>query len=154
MPPRSRQRLLVRAGTRSALLAFPRGFRKTAGARLGAQKGNTNYTKAEEPWWGRSRIVAYDGFGELVQALVSGDLDAVIIDDVGGQGYVGADAGRLRLLAGALPGQDLAMIFTHGSTLRRPVDAALAAMRADGTLGRMNGTWFSPTFRVPGAPPP
>jgi ABC-type amino acid transport substrate-binding protein len=58
------QRLLVRVGeVRFASLGE---FAGTAGARLGAQKGNTNYTKAEE-LVGRSRIVAYDGFGELVQ---------------------------------------------------------------------------------------
>lgn len=143
-----RQRLMVRIDERR--FASLGGFAGTAGARLGAQKGNTNYTAAEE-LVGRSRIVAYDGFGELVQALISGDLDAVIIDDIGGQGYVGASADRLRLLAGSLPGQDLAMIFTRGSPLRMPVDAALAAMRADGSLDRLNATWFSPSFRVPGA---
>jgi polar amino acid transport system substrate-binding protein len=142
-----RQRLLVRL--REGRFRSLAEFAGTAGARLGAQKGNTNYTRAEE-LVGRSRIVAYDGFGELVQALISGDLDAVIIDDIGGQGYVGANAERLRLLDGALASQDLAMIFTRGQSLRTAVDAALAAMRADGTLGRLNARWFSPSFRVAG----
>ena len=93
---------------------------------------------------GRARIVAYDDFGDLVQALITGDLDAVIIDDVGGQGYVGANADRLRLLEGALAGQDLAMVFTSGSPLRAPVDMALEQMRADGSLARLNARWFSP----------
>jgi len=145
------QRLLVRRDERR--FASLERFARTAGARLGAQKGNTNYTRAEE-LAGRSRVVAYDGFGELVQALLNGDLDAVIIDDVGGQGYVGANAERLRLLDGALAGQDLAIVFTQGSALRPAVDAALAAMRADGTLGRLNALWFSPSFRVGGAPKP
>jgi polar amino acid transport system substrate-binding protein len=140
-----RQRLMVRAEERR--FASLEGFARTAGARLGAQKGNTNYTRAEE-LVGPSRTVAYDGFGELVQALINGDLDAVIIDDIGGQGYVGANAGRLRLLDGALPGQDLAMVFTHGSPLRAAVDAALRAMESDGTLGRINSKWFSPGFRA------
>jgi polar amino acid transport system substrate-binding protein len=139
------QRLLVRVDERRfGTLA---GFAGTAGGRLGAQKGNTNYTRAEE-LVGRTRIVAYDEFGDLVQALLSGDLDAVIIDDVGGQGYVGANAGKLRLLEGALAAQDLAMIFPLGSGLRPAVDAALASMRADGTLARISGTWFAPTFRA------
>ncbi len=146
-----RQRLLVRMGeTRFSTLEK---FVGTPGARLGAQKGNTNYTKAEE-LVGRGRIVAYDGFGDLVQALISGDLDAVIIDDVGGQGYVGANAERLRLLEGALAAQDLAMVFTQGSALRQAVDAALESMRADGTLARMNSLWFSPRRGTPGAPKP
>jgi polar amino acid transport system substrate-binding protein len=146
-----RQRLLVRLAERR--FGSLEEFARTAGARLGAQKGNTNYTRAEE-LAGSSRVAAYDGFGELVQALLNGDLDAVIIDDVGGQGYVGANADRLRLLDGALAAQDLAIVFTRGSALRPAVDAALAAMRADGTLGRLNSLWFSPAFRVGGSAKP
>jgi polar amino acid transport system substrate-binding protein len=139
------QRLLVRIDEkRFKTLAE---FAKTTAARLGAQKGNTNYTRAEE-LVGRSRIVAYDEFGDLIQALLSGDLDAVIIDDVGGQGYVGANAGRLRMLEGALAGQDLAMVFPQGSPLRAAMDKGIASMRADGSLARISGHWFSPTFRA------
>jgi len=136
-----RQRLLVRLSEKR--FASLEGFARTAGARLGAQKGNTNYTRAEE-LVGRARIVAYDDFGDLVQALIAGDLDAVIIDDVGGQGYVGANAERLRLLEGALAGQDLAMVFTLGSPLKGAVDQALSAMKEDGALARLNARWFSP----------
>jgi polar amino acid transport system substrate-binding protein len=140
-----RQRLLVRSDEKR--FKSLEEFAKTPGARLGAQKGNTNYTRAEE-LVGRSRIVAYDEFGDLIQAVLSGDLDAVIIDDVGGQGYIGANAGRLRMLDGALAAQDLAMVFPQGSTLRVAVDKALSAMRADGTLERISGHWFSPKFRA------
>jgi polar amino acid transport system substrate-binding protein len=142
-----RQRLLVRSGERR--FATLEQFAATPGAKIGAQKGNTNYTKAEE-LAGRSRVVAYDEFGELVQALINGDLDAVIIDDVGGQGYVGANAQKLRLLEGALAAQDLAIVFTRGSTLKAAVDAALASMRADGTLAGLDAKWFSADFKVEG----
>lgn len=145
------QRLMVRLNEKR--FASLEEFARTPGARLGAQKGNTNYTRAEQ-LVGRSRTVAYDDFGDLVQALVNGDLDAVIIDDIGGQGYVGASAGRLRLLDGALDGQDLAMIFCRGSALRPAVDAAMAAMAADGSLARLNAKWFSPGFRAAGAAAP
>ncbi len=146
-----RQRLLVRSGEHR--FGSLEEFARRPETRLGAQKGNTNYTKAEE-LVGRSRCVAYDDFGELVQALLSGDLDAVIIDDVGGQGYVGANAGRLRLLDGALAAQDLAMVFAKGSALRPAFDAALAAMRADGSLARLNAKWFSPGFSAEAAAKP
>lgn len=139
------QRLLVRMDEKR-FKTLPE-FVKTSGARLGAQKGNTNYTRAEE-LVGRTRIVAYDEFGDLVQALLSGDLDAVIIDDVGGQGYVGANAGKLRMLDGSLAGQDLAIVFPQGSSLRPAIDKGLASMRADGTLARISGHWFSPKFRA------
>jgi polar amino acid transport system substrate-binding protein len=146
-----RQRLLVRSGEHR--FGSLEEFARRTETRLGAQKGNTNYTKAEE-LVGRSRCVAYDDFGELVQALLSGDLDAVIIDDVGGQGYVGANAGRLRLLEGSLAAQDLAMVFAKGSSLRAAFDAALAAMRADGSLARLNAKWFSPAFSAEAAAKP
>lgn len=145
------QRLLVRKS--ESRFSSLEEFVAAAGARLGAQKGNTNYTRAEQ-LAGSARVVAYDDFGDLVQALLNGDLDAVIIDDVGGQGYVGAHAERLRLLDGALAGQDLALVFTQGSKLRAAVDAALAAMRADGTLERLNSRWFSPALRAEAAPKP
>jgi polar amino acid transport system substrate-binding protein len=147
---RVRQRLLVRMDERR--FKTLKEFAATAGARLGAQKGNTNYTRAEE-LVGRTRIAAYDEFGDLVQALLSGDLDAVIIDDVGGQGYVGANAGKLRMLDGALAAQDLAIVYPQGSALRPAVDQALAAMKADGTLAKISAHWFSPAFRAETATP-
>jgi polar amino acid transport system substrate-binding protein len=145
------QRLMVRIDEKR--FSSLNEFAKTAGARIGAQKANTNYTRAEQ-LAGPSRVVAYDGFGELVQALLGGDLDAVIIDDVGGQGYVGAHAQELRLIDGSLDGQDLAIIFPKGSPLRAPVDLALAQMKSDGTLARLNARWFSPQFRVEGEKAP
>lgn len=145
------QRLMVRKDEKrfTSLATFAR----TAGAKLGAQKGNTNYGKAVA-LAGADRVVAYDGFGELVQALLSGDLDAVIIDDVGGQGYVGMNAEQLRLLDGQLAAQDLAFIFPKDSPLKGPVNQTLQAMRDDGTLAHLNAKWFAPTFRpdAPAAP--
>lgn len=146
---RVNQRLLVRRNeTRFETLE---AFAATPAARIGAQKGNTNYTKAEK-LVGSARVVAFDGFGELIQALLNSDLDAVLIDDVGGQGYVGVNREKLKLLVGGLDGQDLGFIFPKNSPLRPEVDGALAAMRADGTLERINCKWFAPDFVPAGAP--
>lgn len=145
------QRLLVRHGEER--FTSLESFAAASGASIGAQKGNTNYTLAEK-LVGPARVLAYDGFGELIQALLQGDIDAVLIDDVGGQGYVGVHRERLKLLAGGVPGQDLGFIFRPGSALRAAFDHALAEMRADGTLERINGKWFAPDFVPPGAPTP
>jgi len=137
------QRLLVRAAEKRFKSLDE--FAQTKDARIGAQKGNTNYTMAAQ-LVGSARAVAYDSFGDLVQALLSGDLDAVIIDDVGGQGYIGANSGQLKMLPGTLAGQDLGLIFPPGSKLRPEIDAGLRALQADGTLAKLNGHWFSPQF--------
>ena len=142
------QRLLVRRD--ETRFDSMESFTAMHAAKLGAQKGSTNYTKAEA-LVGAPRVVAFDGFGDLVQGLLTGDLDAVIIDDTAGQGYVGAHREKLRLLAGALPGEELGFVFTKGSPLRAPVDAALAAMKADGSLAKINARWFS-TEAAPEAP--
>lgn len=144
-----RQRLLVRSNearfdSMTTLAAHP-------SARVGAQKGNTNYTVSEQ-MVGARRVVAYDGFGELIQALVLGDVDAVIVDDITGYGFLRLHPERLRLTADALKEEQLGFIFPPGSALRAPVEAALAAMRADGTLEQINAKWFSEDA-VPPAPP-
>jgi ABC-type amino acid transport substrate-binding protein len=46
------------------------------------------------------------------------------------------------------------MVFTLGSPLRKPVDAALASMAADGSLAALNTKWFSPHPRAGGPAQP
>jgi polar amino acid transport system substrate-binding protein len=143
------QRLLVRRD--EARFTSLETFAAHASARIGAQKGNTNHTLAEK-LVGPGRVAAFDGFGELVQALLASDIDAVLADDVGGQGYVGVHRDRLRLLDGGVPGQELGFIVRPGSPLRAAINHALAEMRADGTLARINAKWFAPDLVLPGAP--
>jgi polar amino acid transport system substrate-binding protein len=58
--------------------------------KLGSQKGTTNYDEAVK-MGGEARVTGFDTFGDVVQALISGDIDAAFIDDTAGQGYVGAN---------------------------------------------------------------
>lgn len=136
-----RQRLLVRAD--ETRFDSMESFAAEPDTRIAAQKGNTNYAVAEK-LVGPRRVLAYDGFGELILALVNQDVDAVIVDDIAGQGYVGLHREKLRLTGGTLEAQELGLIFPKNSPLRAPIEAALAAMRADGTLEQINAKWFSP----------
>ena len=144
-----RQRMLVRADEKR--FESIKAFAAVPDARMGAQKGNTNYG-VSETLVGPGRVVAYDGFGELVQALLQGNVDAVLVDDITGYGFVRLNPAKLRLTADALKEEELGFIFPKGSTLREPVNAALAAMHADGTLERINAKWFSETAAPPAAP--
>jgi len=118
--------------------------------RVGTQKGTTNYEEAKK-MVGEDRVVAFDTFGDAVQALIAGDVDAVVIDDTAGQGYVGVNADQVQLLEGKIVGQELGFIFPKGSELVAAFNAAIEAMRADGTLDTLAAKWFGPSF-VP--PPP
>ena len=108
---------------------------------IGVQVATTNYFVAEE-LVGEERLVAYDGFGFAVQALIAGDVDAVVMDDVAGQGYVGVNADQIKLLPDALSEEQLGFIFPLDSDLVEPFNAALASMEEDGTLLDINNKWL------------
>ncbi len=107
----------------------------------GVQVATTNYFTAVD-LVGEDRVVGYDTFGFAVQALINGDVDAVVMDDVAGQGYVGVNAEQLRLLDGALTSEQLGFIFPKGSDLVEPFNLALQSMMEDGTLQEINLKWL------------
>ncbi|MBZ0282761.1 MAG: transporter substrate-binding domain-containing protein, partial [Anaerolineae bacterium] len=111
--------------------------------RLGSQSGTTNY-ETSLGLVGEDRVQVYETFGVVVQALIAGDVDAVIIDDVAGQGYVGVNSESLKIVGSPIVSDELGFVFTKGSDLVEPFNAALRSMIADGTLIRINGKWFPP----------
>jgi polar amino acid transport system substrate-binding protein len=110
---------------------------------IGTQIGTTNYNTATE-LVDESRIQAFDQFGVAVQALINGDVDAVIIDSTAGQGYVGENADQVVALPESIQSDLLGFAFPKGSDLVAGFNAALQSMIQDGTLERINGTWFAP----------
>ena len=109
---------------------------------VGVQPGTTNYWVALE-LVGEERIVTYETFPVAVQALIAGDVDAVVMDDVAGQGYVGANAEQLQIVGGPLTStEELGFIFPLGSGLRDAINAGMDSLRADGTLQAINNKWF------------
>ena len=139
------QRLMVKKGESrfTSLDAF-----KSGDFAVGTQTGTTNFETASKEY-GDSRVQAFETFPFAVQALLNGDVDAVIIDDTAGQGYVGADREQLDLLTGSISSDDLGFIFPKGSDLVGPVNFALAALNKDGTTKTINDKYFAPDFEAP-----
>jgi ABC-type amino acid transport substrate-binding protein len=77
-----------------------------------------------------------------VQALLAGDVDTVLMDAASSRGYIGANPDRLRQLDEALGTEEFGYIFTPGSDLVAPFNAAIAQMQADGYLDYLNTRWF------------
>ncbi|GFE63364.1 transporter substrate-binding domain-containing protein [Litoreibacter roseus] len=88
------------------------------------------------------RIKLFETFGAGVQALRTGDVDLVLTDGTAGNGYVAASDGALKIVGEKLGTEDFGFIFPKGSDLVEPVNAAIADMRADGTLDALNQKWF------------
>jgi len=115
--------------------------------KLGTQTGTTNYETAAK-FLPEERIQAFEQFPFAVQALIAGDIDAVMIDDVAGQGYVGENADKVKLVGGSLSSDYLGFIYPKGSDLVGPVDEALKAMMADGFLENLNKKFFGASFTI------
>ncbi|WP_323006006.1 transporter substrate-binding domain-containing protein [Pseudorhodobacter sp.] len=95
------------------------------------------------------RIKMFETFGAGVQALRNGDVDLSLTDSTGGAGYVAASDGKLKIVGDTLGAEDFGFIFPKGSALVAPINAAIAAMRADGTMDALNTKWFV-DFKVGG----
>ncbi|MEZ5812564.1 MAG: transporter substrate-binding domain-containing protein [Rhizobiaceae bacterium] len=113
---------------------------------VGAQPGTTPfYVAVYEVLDGdeaNPRIKLFETFGATVQALKAGDVDLVLTDGTAGKGYVDASDGGLKLIGEALGTEDFGFIFPKGSDLVEPINAAIAAMKADGTIDALNKKWF------------
>jgi polar amino acid transport system substrate-binding protein len=108
---------------------------------VGAQPGTTNYDLAVEKF-GEDHIVAFDQYGLIVQALLNGDIDATVMDNVAGEGYIGANPDKLKLVGDPLTSEELGFVFPKGSELVDAINKVLAAMEADGTLDAIYAKWF------------
>jgi len=115
--------------------------------KIGTQTGTTNFDTAVE-LWGEDRVQAYEQFPFAVEALISGEVDVVIMDETAGLGYVGANAPDLKLVGESLSSDELGFIFPKGSDLVASVNEALAAMEADGTLDELAAKYFTDEFKV------
>ena len=114
---------------------------------IGAQSGTTNFytaldvtgTKDDNP---SPRIKLFDTFGATVQALKAGDVDAVFMDNASAAGYMGASPNSFKIAGDPVGNDEFGFIFKKSSDLVAPFNAAIAAMKADGTLDALNKKWF------------
>jgi polar amino acid transport system substrate-binding protein len=113
---------------------------------IGSQTGTTNfYVAVYEVLDGdesNPRIKLFENFGAAVQALLSGDVDMVLMDAASSRGYIGAHAGKLKTMGEPLGTEEFGFIFTPGSDLVEPFNAAIRSMKEDGFLEKLNTKWF------------
>jgi polar amino acid transport system substrate-binding protein len=115
--------------------------------KVGTQTGTTNYEVATR-FLPAERVQAFEQFPFAVQALIAGEIDAVIMDETAGQGYVGENADAIKLVGPSLSGDKLGFVFPNGSTLRDAVNQALRAMVASGFMEKVNLKYFGPSFTI------
>ncbi|MEO3997049.1 transporter substrate-binding domain-containing protein [Mesorhizobium sp. CAU 1732] len=140
----SEMRMLVRAG--EDRFNDEKEFAGLESGLIAAQPGTTPfYVSVYDILDGNEqnpRIKLFETFGATVQALLTGDVDLVLTDGVAANGYVESSGGKLKVIGGPLGSEDFGFIFPKGSDLVAPMNAAIASLRADGTLDALNKKWF------------
>ncbi len=140
----SQQYMLVRADESRFINAAE--FGSLPALRIGSQAGTTSYFTAVNLILGgdanSDRLILFRSFGAAVQALLNGDVDAVLTDTSTGQGYVGANPGQLKITGPALSTESFAFILTPGSDLLEPFNAALSSMIQDNYTQYLNNKWY------------
>ncbi|GAB4516896.1 MAG: basic amino acid ABC transporter substrate-binding protein [Anaerolineae bacterium] len=115
---------------------------------LGVQAGNANFFLAqgyvEQGLLTEDRIVVFNGFAELIQSLVNGDVDAVPADASATSGFVNASGAPVELIGESLDSDNFGLIFPEEGSdeLVAAFNAALETMRADGYLDYLAYKWL------------
>ena len=121
--------------------------------KLGAQTGTTSLTAIREVIQPDEDPLVFQDTNAAKQALQNGQVDAILAD-VPTAFYITA----VEIPEGEIVGQfqpetgeqeEFGMLFEEGSDLVACVDAALTAMREDGTLADLERKWLSETVDIP-----
>jgi len=107
---------------------------------VATQLGTTNEIVALENF-PKDRVKSFEDFGAAVLALLSKDVDGVVIDNVSASGFMAENEGKLKVAGQLTSDEQLAFVFPPNSELVAAVNAALQAMMADDTLDALNRKW-------------
>lgn len=107
---------------------------------IGTQRGTTGYEYCKDDY-GEDHVVAYDNGATAVQALVNGQVDAVVIDNEPAKAFVAANTG-LTILDTAYADEDYAIALKKGSPLMEDINKALKELQDDGTIDAIVGKYI------------
>lgn len=117
------------------------------GKLIGTQAGTTGYAYAsaspEENGFGEENVRAYDNGATAVQALLGGQIDAVIIDDGPARQYVAANDGLTILDTPWVEEDYCAAVDEGNSALLYAINTALNELMDDGTVQSIQDKYIS-----------
>lgn len=104
-----------------------------AGKKIGTQRATTGWMYTSDEF-GDEAVSAYDDGATAVQALLSGQVDCVVIDNAPAQEYVKATTG-LKVLDTEYANEDYCIAVNEGnSELQSALNTALKELQDDGTV--------------------
>ncbi len=113
------------------------------GKTIGTKIGSTSYAFLQDRLGGTAQIQPYPGSSNMYLALMSGSVDAVFYDAPNVAYFARTKGGdRVKTVGPLYEGQEYGMAFASGSEWVDDANAALAAMREDGTYAEIYEKWF------------
>ncbi|GAA4349014.1 ABC transporter substrate-binding protein [Angustibacter luteus] len=120
--------------------------------KLGAQVGTTSYTAATQTIDPEQKVAVYNTNDDAKAALQNGQIDALVVDLPTGLYLAAADLKDGKLV-GQIPTtgtpEQFGMVLDQGSALTACVSQAVDALRADGTLDKLEQQWLTSTAGAP-----
>ena len=114
---------------------------------IGTQRGTTGYIYAsdtpENGGYGEDHVLAYDNGATAVQALMNGQIDAVIIDEAPAKEFVAANEGLTILPGNWVEEQYRAAVDEGNTALQNAINTALNELMDDGTVDEIIAKYIS-----------
>jgi polar amino acid transport system substrate-binding protein len=132
------QTVVVRAGTSD--ISGPESLSgKTVGAQLGTT-GADEVAKIEG-----ANLKTYDNYQFAFQDLINGQIDAVVVDNPIADAFVAKNQGKLEVIGNVFTSENYGIaVCKDKSDLLKKLDEGLAAMKADGSLKKLEEKWLVP----------
>ena len=111
------------------------------GKKIGTQQGTTGYIYAsdtpENDGYGEENVIGYANGAVAIEALKSGKVDCVIIDNEPAKAYIAANSG-LKILDTEFTNEDYAICFSKKNPeLQKKVNDALNELKASGEFQKV-----------------
>lgn len=88
-------------------------------------------------------VKAYDQIIQPFSDMTAGRLDAIIVDEVVGQYYIGQDSTKFKAASVKLTNEPIGVCLKKGNVvLQAKIQVAIDSMIADGTMKQISMTWF------------
>jgi polar amino acid transport system substrate-binding protein len=142
------QSIVVLAGSK---IAGVRTIAGLSGFKLGAQLGTTSYAYINDHIKPSSKPSVYPSNSAAIQALKNKQIDGLVVD-LPTAFYITAvqvSNGKVLQFPSVAGGEHFGMVFAKGNALAGCVNGALAKLKANGTLARIQQQWLA---KATGAP--
>ncbi|MFJ8046181.1 ABC transporter substrate-binding protein [Kitasatospora sp. NPDC096147] len=146
-----RQAVIALKGSKAANAA---SLADLKGAKLGAQVGTTSLSAITGQIKPAAQPAVFDDNDLAKTALKNGQIDALVVDLPTAFYITGAEVTEAKVIGqlegtGGADGEQFGLVLDKGSALTGCVSQAVDALRADGTLAKLEKQWLSDAVSAP-----